>query len=86
MYLVLMVQHNRVIHVKAFDVWDLATMYADDLVMDLRGVTNTLPDWENNEYRQVFEHNGTAIMIEPCVKPGETDDRFQCIKYGVNVR
>jgi hypothetical protein len=84
MHLVLMVQHNRVIHVKAFRNFDLATYYADSLVIDQTGVTNDLPDWEDNDYRNVFEApNGVAIMIEPCAKPEEIDPRFQGQKYGV---
>jgi hypothetical protein len=87
MYLVLMVQHNRVIHVKAFRNFDLATYYADSLVIDQIGMTNELPDWEDNDYRNVFEApNGVVIMIEPCAKPEEIDPRFQGQKYGVNYK
>lgn len=69
MYLVLVLSHNRVNHIKAFDAWDLATTHADELVMDLRGVTNDLPNWEGGPYRNVFEWNGVAVMIEPIDVP-----------------
>ena len=85
MYLVLMVQHNRVIHVKAFRNFDLATFHADNLVMSQNGVGNCLPDWEDSDYRNVFTaNNGISIMIEPCDEPEMADKRFQCRKYGVN--
>lgn len=68
MYLVMTVQHNRVTSVKAFDEWNLATMYADGLAINLGGFDKSVA-WENNEYRNVFEHRGVAIMIEPCDAP-----------------
>jgi hypothetical protein len=87
MHLVLMVQHDRVIHVKAFRNFDLATYYADSLVIDQRGVTNDMPDWEDSDYRNVFTApNGISIMIEPCDEPEQIDERFQCHKYGVNLK
>ena len=87
MYLVLMVQNIRVIYAKAFRNFDLATFHADSLVIGEIGVTNDLPDWEDNDYRNVFESpNGVAIMIEPCEKPEEIDPRFQGQKYGVNYK
>lgn len=87
MHLVLMVQHDRVLHVKAFRNFDLATFYADNLVMDQIGVTNEMPDWEDGDYRNVFTaNNGVSIMIEPCDKPEQIDNRFQSGNYGVNVR
>lgn len=86
MYLVLMVSGDRVIHVKAFRDFDLATFHADALVMDQVGVSNEMPNWEDNEYRNVFTANGISIMIEPCDKPEKIDERFQCHKYGVNLR
>lgn len=87
MYLVLMVQHDRVIQVKAFRSFDLATYYADSLVMDQQGVANDMPNWEDGDYRNVFTtHNGVSIMIEPCDKPEEIDPRFQSHKYGVNLK
>jgi hypothetical protein len=86
MHLVLMVEYDRVIHVKAFRNFDLATMYADCLVMDQRGVTNEMPDWEDNENRNVFTApNGISIMIEPCDEPEQIDPRFKCNQYGVNL-
>lgn len=84
MYLVLMVAADRVIYVKAFRSWDLATFHADELVMDHRGVTNEMPDWEAGPYRTVFTHKGVSIMIEPCDEPEKADDRFRCREYGVN--
>ena len=69
MHLVMVLSNNRVNHVKAFDSWDFATMHADELVMDLRGVTNELPDWENGPYRNIFEHKNVAVIIEPCDTP-----------------
>lgn len=84
MYLVMMVESDRVIYVKAFRNWDLATFHADELVMNQRGVTNEMPDWENGPYRNVFTHNGVSIMIEPCNEPESADNRFQSHKYGVN--
>ena len=86
MYLVLMVQHDRVVSVKAFRNFDLATYYADSLVMDQNGVTNEMPDWEDNEYRNVFTaNNGISIIIEPCDEPEMGDDRFQSSNHGVNL-
>lgn len=85
MYLVLMIQHDRVIHVQSFRNFDQASFHADSLVMDQRGVTNDMPDWENSEYRTVFtSRDGISIMIEPCNDPEQADKRFQCHKYGVN--
>jgi len=87
MYLVLMVQHNRVFHAKAFRNFDLATYYADQRVIDQIGLTDNLPDWENGDYCNVFDApNGVSIMIEPCDKPEEIDPRFQGQKYGVNYK
>jgi hypothetical protein len=87
MYLVLMVQHNRVLHVRAFRNFDLATFHADGLVIDQIGASNEMPDWEDSDYRNVFEApNGVAIMIEPCDRPEEIDPRFQSHKYGVNIQ
>lgn len=86
MHLVLMVVGDRVIHVKAFRNFDLATFHADALVMDQIGVNNEMPDWENTEYRTVFTApNGISIMIEPCDPPEPMDERFQSHKYGVNL-
>jgi hypothetical protein len=53
MYLVLMVQHNRVISVKAFRNFDLATFHADNLVMSQDGVRATICqiDWEDSDKR-----------------------------------
>ena len=86
MHLVLMVTGDRVIHVKAFRNFDLATFHADALVMDQIGVNNEMPDWEDGPYRTVFTApNGISIMIEPCDEPEQVDERFQCHKYGVNV-
>lgn len=69
MYLVMVLSHNRVNHIKAFDAWDLATMHADELVKDLKGVYCTLPKWENGPYQNVFEWHGIAIVIEPIDVP-----------------
>jgi len=69
MYLVLVLSHNRVNHIKAFDVWYLATLHANDLVMDLRGVTCDLPNWVDGPYGNVFEWHGIAVMIEPIDVP-----------------
>ena len=86
MHLVLMVTGDRVIHVKAFRNFDLATFHAGALVMDQIGVNNDMPDWEDGPYRTVFTApNGISIMIEPCDEPEQVDERFQCHKYGVNV-
>ena len=86
MHLVLMIQHDRVLHVKAFRNFDLATFYADTLVMDQVGVTNEMPDWEDGDYRNVFTaNNGISIMIEPCEPPEQIDPRFQAHNYGVNI-
>ena len=65
MYAVLVMSHNRVNHIKAFDVWDLAITHANELVMDLKGTSCSFPKWEDGPYRNVFEHGGVAIMIEP---------------------
>jgi hypothetical protein len=87
MHLVLMVCGDRVIHVKAFRNFDLATFHADSLVMDQIGVNNEMPDWENSDYRTVFTApNGISIMIEPCDEPEAFDERYQSHKYGVNCR
>lgn len=67
MFLVLMVSGDRVIHVKAFKNFDKAAVHADEIVMDQRGVTNEMPNWENSDYRTVFTTpNGISVMIEPC--------------------
>lgn len=87
MHLVLMISGDRVIHVKAFRNFDLATFHADSLVMDQIGVNNEMPDWENSDYRTVFTApNGISIMIEPCDEPEKFDERYQAWKYGVNCR
>lgn len=86
MYLVLMVRHDRVISVKAFRNFDLATFHADNLVMSQNGVSNDMPDWEDSDFRNVFTaHNGISIMIEPCDEPEMSDNRFQSSNYGVNL-
>jgi hypothetical protein len=70
MYLVLMISNNRVIHAKAFTQWDEAVPHADDLVMNMGGVSNDMPDWENGDYRTVYEHsNGTTVTIETLDNP-----------------
>ena len=67
MYLVLTVQNNRVITARAFREWHKATLHADKLAISLnRGVSKEMMDLENSDYRNVYEHNGIAIMIEPC--------------------
>lgn len=87
MYLVLMIVGDRVIHVKAFRNFDLATFHADSLVMDQIGVNNIMPDWEEGECRNaVTVPNGISILIEPCDEPEQMDERFQCHKYGVNLQ
>lgn len=86
MYLVLMVSGDRVIHVKAFRNFDVATLHADVLVMDQIGFNKEIPNWEEGPYRNVFTApNGISIMIEPCDEPEKMDERFQCHKYGVNL-
>ena len=71
MYLVLMISNNRVSYAKAFDQWDSAVLCADNVVMDIAGVSNDLPDWENGDYRTVYEHtNGTTVTIETLDGPG----------------
>jgi hypothetical protein len=85
MYLVLLVQNNRVNHVKAFNEFSEAASFADDMVMDLFGVSR-VGTWENNSYRNVYEVNGKAVMLEPCYAPGEVDESFKSNKYGVNLR
>lgn len=88
MYLVMTVQHNRVTSVKAFDQWFDATKYADTVAIGInRGLSKEMLAWENDEYRNVFTApNGVSIMIEPCDEPEQMDERFQCHKYGVNLR
>ena len=85
MYLVLMVQYNRVKHVKAFGDFNEAASYADDMVMDLFGVSR-VGTWENDSYRNVYEKNGKAVLLEPCYAPGEVDESFKSNNYGVNLR
>lgn len=80
MYLVLMVQHNRVISVKAFSDWYRATLHADKLAIQLnRGLSVQATEWENNDYRNVLEINGVALMIEPCDEP-ENVTKLQEVK------
>ena len=69
MYLVLVLSHNRVNHIKAFDAWYLATLHANELVMDLRGVTCDLPNWVDGPDGNVFEWRGIAVVIEPIDVP-----------------
>ena len=84
MYLVLLVQHNRVVVVKAFNDFNEASCFADDMVMDIFGVRR-VGTWQNDSYRNVYEVNGKAIMLEPCYAPGEVDESFKSNKYGVNL-
>ena len=72
MYLVLMVQNNRVLIVKAFNSFSEAASFADDMVMDIFGVSR-VGTWENNSYRNVYEACGKAVMLEPCYAPGEVE-------------
>jgi len=66
-YLVMTIQHNRVTSVKAFERWFDATMYADTVAISInRGVSKEMLDWENSEYRNAYESNGVAVMIERC--------------------
>ena len=84
MYLVLMVQYNRVKYVKAFSDFYEAASYADDMVMDLFGV-GRVGTWARDDSRNVYEKNGKAVMLEPCYAPGEVDESFKSNKYGVNL-
>lgn len=84
MYLVLLVQNNRVIIVKAFNDFNEAACFADDMVMDLFGVRR-VGTWQNDSYRNVYEVNGKAVILEPCYAPGEVEENFQSNKYGVNL-
>lgn len=73
MYLVLAVQHNRVISATAFHRWESATLHADTLAITLnRGVDKKMLKWEKDDYRNVYENDGVAIMIEPLVGPYDT--------------
>lgn len=66
MYLVLMLENNRPIYAKVFATFDAASDHADDLVMNLRGVTNEMPDWEGGE---VYEHDGygsETVIVTGC--------------------
>lgn len=87
LYVALMIHNNRVLLSKVFDKWDEATDFADQMVMDIGGVTDDLPDWEGGDYRTVWEHkSGLTITIETMEKPGMIDARYQSPKYGVNVK
>ena len=69
MYLVLMIQHNRATYAKAFNTFDAAADHADDLVMNLCGVSDEMPDWEGGE---VYEHDGygsETVLITGCHEP-----------------
>ena len=80
MYLVLMISNNRVCYLKAFTQWDEATACADNVVMDIGGVSNEMPDWENGNYRTVYEHrNGMTVTIETV---SEIDGQDQSDKFG----
>lgn len=85
MYLVLMVQYNRVKLVKAFSDFNEAASYADDMVMDLFGV-GRVGTWARDDSRNVYEKNGKAVIVEPCIMPDQVDSRFKCVNYGVNLR
>jgi len=86
MYLVMMISNNRPCLVKAFSQWDDAVTYADNVVMDLNGITNDLPDWENGDYRTVYEHfDGMTVTIETVDEPGTVDSRYQSNQYGVDL-
>ena len=69
MYLVLMLQHNRAVYARAFKNFDDATDHADSLVMDLKGVDDTMPDWAGGE---VYEHDGygsETVIVTGCHAP-----------------
>jgi hypothetical protein len=70
MFLVMTVQYNRVTSVKAFSDWHRATLHADTVAICLKGgVDKKMLNWEEGDYRNVYEHNGVAVMIEPCDEP-----------------
>jgi hypothetical protein len=61
MYLVSMIDNNNVTVAKGFNQWDNAVDYADTLVMDVNGVSNDMPDWENST---VYVHStGVKVTI-----------------------
>lgn len=72
MYLVVAIQYDRLISIKAFNQWHNATLYADTLVITLsKGVNKEMLKWEDNDYRNVYEANGVSVMIEPCDAPSD---------------
>lgn len=84
MYLVLMVQHNRAIYTKAFDDFDTAATHADELVMNLNGVTDEMPNWQEGE---VFDHVGygsETVMVTECAAPSDCVNKWKFNKSNYN--
>jgi hypothetical protein len=73
MYLVQMIRHNRATYIKAFETFDAAADHADELVMNLRGVTNEMPDWQGGE---VYEHEGDTVMVSGCDAPQDKNENI----------
>jgi hypothetical protein len=78
MYVVLMLQHNRALYARIFTTFDEAAAHADQLVMDLKGVDDTMPDWEGGE---VYEHGGygsETVIVTGCHAPqDEKNNAYQ---------
>lgn len=83
MYAVITTQNNRVVYVKVFSNFDDAVRYADETVMDLGGVSNEMPDWENHE---VYEYDGygTGTVMVSLVSVEVAEDDFNSNKIHVN--
>ncbi len=66
MYTVLMIENNLPVHVKVFSDFDSAHAHADSLVMDIGGVGNDMPSWEDGDY---FNGYGVTVSILPTNVP-----------------
>lgn len=62
MYAVLRIEDNLPSHFKIFNDFDSAHAHADNLVMDVAGVNNEMPSWEDGDY---FNGYGVTISILP---------------------
>jgi hypothetical protein len=85
MYLVLMLEHNRVMYAKVFHTFDDAAAHADELVMMLKGVDDEMPDWEGGA---VYEHDGygsETVIVTGChAPPDDGEHNSKVIKQWIN--
>ena len=85
MYLAFVVENDCVTNMKAFRNFDLATYYADVLVMNQIGYGSDIPNWDENANNVFTAPNGVSVMIQQCDEPEQIDSRFRSSEYGVNI-